>query len=513
MNSDNESLTLVFNTLVYIDQLSEKTLKENKTVYDVVKRFDDISTKEKLTVNQDNVINNDEWNALKDYVLSNEEIYDNLTINNIETKNGSKKLTLTDNNNNMYIVFQGTSSGYEWNDNGLGAYSNVIQTPSQKLAVDYFDRMVEKYGEGKNIYVSGHSKGGNESQYVGILRGEQISHVYSFDGQGMNQAVHNQYREEIEKYSGKITNICNEYDFVNILLQPVAGETKYISSNLAPVSFPFSPEDIMKQHSPITLYGYSENKDGTKKISGIGESTSQSGIMANLSGLFKYYEQHMDEKNWQCLCHMIMHLMEMQNERVCYSLDKDRFPGENIDLNKMPDGFVDTVISLTLGYMEKNGTNDRIADTLGLLNLLLFGKSLSGILLRNVFILRLRKKMKDGAAVFDYRVRNFSDDYKQQLLRLVEEVNDEPFWDITKWDVWYRVEDMLGGLNFSEDNKKLNDYYRKIIDINDISSQSICNIFEEVYRIDGDFANKLDGIQASLHSINEMLKQVNNSFV
>ena len=121
--------------------------------------------------------------------------------------------------------------------------------------------------------------------------------------------------------------------------------------------------------------------------------------------------------------------------------------------------------------------------------------------------------MKDGAAVFDYRVRNFSDDYKQQLLRLVEEVNDEPFWDITKWDVWYRVEDMLGGLNFSEDNKKLNDYYRKIIDINDISSQSICNIFEEVYRIDGDFANKLDGIQASLHSINEMLKQVNNSFV
>lgn len=122
-------------------------------------------------------------------MLSNKEIYDDLTIRNIETQNGSKKLTLTDNNDNMYIVFQGTSSGYEWNDNGMGAYSNVVQTPSQKKAVDYYDRMVEQYGEGKNIYVSGHSKGGNEAQYVGILRGEQITHVYSFDGQDKSNVI------------------------------------------------------------------------------------------------------------------------------------------------------------------------------------------------------------------------------------------------------------------------------------------------------------------------------------
>jgi len=189
MSSENENILLALNTLVYVDKVADSTLKERESVYNVVNKFDEISTKENLIVNQDNVINNDEWIALKDYVLSNEEIYDDLTIRNIETQNGSKKLTLTDNNDNMYIVFQGTSSGYEWNDNGMGAYSNVVQTPSQKKAVDYYDRMVEQYGEGKNIYVSGHSKGGNEAQYVGILRGEQITHVYSFDGQDKGNVI------------------------------------------------------------------------------------------------------------------------------------------------------------------------------------------------------------------------------------------------------------------------------------------------------------------------------------
>ncbi len=148
MSSENENILLTLNTLVYVDQVTDRTLKERDSVYNVVKSFDEIidqKTGDKLIVNQENVINNEEWIALKKHVLSNEEIYDDLTINNIETQNGSKKITLTDNNDNMYIVFQGTSSGYEWNDNGMGAYSNVVQTPSQKKAVDYYDRMVEQY--------------------------------------------------------------------------------------------------------------------------------------------------------------------------------------------------------------------------------------------------------------------------------------------------------------------------------------------------------------------------------
>ena len=178
---DNE--LLVINTLVYVDQ-AFKVKSSNLSVFDTLENIG-----KDAVVDKDSVINSEEQQCLKQYIEDNADVYQNLYINNIETQNGSKKLTLTDNDNNMYIVFQGTSSGYEWNDNGMGAYSNVVQTPSQKKAVDYYDRMVEQYGEGKNIYVSGHSKGGNEAQYVGILRGEQITHVYSFDGQDKGNVI------------------------------------------------------------------------------------------------------------------------------------------------------------------------------------------------------------------------------------------------------------------------------------------------------------------------------------
>ena len=178
---DNE--LLVINTLVYVDQ-AFKVKSSNLSVFDTLENIG-----KDAVVDKDSVINSEEWQCLKQYIEDNADVYQNLYINNIETQNGSKKLTLTDNDNNMYIVFQGTSSGYEWNDNGMGAYSNVVQTPSQKKAVDYYDRMVEQYGEGKNIYVSGHSKGGNEAQYVGILRGEQITRVYSFDGQDKGNVI------------------------------------------------------------------------------------------------------------------------------------------------------------------------------------------------------------------------------------------------------------------------------------------------------------------------------------
>lgn len=134
---DNE--LLVINTLVYVDQ-AFKVKSSNLSVFDTLENIG-----KDAVVDKDSVINSEEWQCLKQYIEDNADVYQNLYINNIETQNGSKKLTLTDNDNNMYIVFQGTSSGYEWNDNGMGAYSNVVQTPSQKKAVDYYDRMVEQY--------------------------------------------------------------------------------------------------------------------------------------------------------------------------------------------------------------------------------------------------------------------------------------------------------------------------------------------------------------------------------
>lgn len=72
---------------------------------------------------------------------------------------------------------------------------------------------------------------------------------------------------------------------------------------------------------------------------------------------------------------------------------------------------------------------------------------------------------------------------------------------------------MLGGLNFPEDNQELNSYYRKIIDINGESEQSINKIFEDVYRIEEEFTRRLDGVLDKMNAIHEQMEQVNNSFV
>lgn len=56
MSSENENILLALYTLVYVDKVADSTLKERESVYNVVNKFDEISTKENLIVNQDNVI-------------------------------------------------------------------------------------------------------------------------------------------------------------------------------------------------------------------------------------------------------------------------------------------------------------------------------------------------------------------------------------------------------------------------------------------------------------------------
>ena len=86
---DNE--LLVINTLVYVDQ-AFKVKSSNLSVFDTLENIG-----KDAVVDKDSVINSEEWQCLKQYIEDNADVYQNLYINNIETQNGSKKLTLTDN--------------------------------------------------------------------------------------------------------------------------------------------------------------------------------------------------------------------------------------------------------------------------------------------------------------------------------------------------------------------------------------------------------------------------------
>ena len=67
-----------------------------------------------------------------------------------------------DENGNLYVAYRGTGNR-RWGDNGQGFVDS--STDMQEAAKDYFDHVADRYGYNE-LYVTGHSKGGNESQYV-----------------------------------------------------------------------------------------------------------------------------------------------------------------------------------------------------------------------------------------------------------------------------------------------------------------------------------------------------------
>jgi hypothetical protein len=78
-----------------------------------------------------------------------------------------------------------------------------------------------------HVYVTGHSKGADKAMYVGVLRGDEISHVYSLGGQGFSNAFWAKYPKLIEANKSKLTNIAAADDFTTTWLHQVV-QTEYL---------------------------------------------------------------------------------------------------------------------------------------------------------------------------------------------------------------------------------------------------------------------------------------------
>lgn len=146
-----------------------------------------------------------------------------LKIKNIGNyKSGMRFACLIDEENNAIVVFRGTTTTKEWEDNGQGAYE--YDTIEQVDALNYINSLGYN-----NITVTGHSKGGNKAQYVTILSSKVIKCI-SVNGQGFSNEFINKYKEEIHENKSKIVAINAKYDYVNCLFNTIAGEIHYIQT-------------------------------------------------------------------------------------------------------------------------------------------------------------------------------------------------------------------------------------------------------------------------------------------
>lgn len=230
----NIDLSAVFDLYTYLDDAVVGHNYENQKLGDII---DDLHLRAQsgdstLTADQKNCIELirgalNEHNEWGDAVLKDRSTID---------ANGMPSVTWTDDSvqaatfqygDDYYVSFRGTGDG-RWTDNSMGMKEI---TPMQEAARGYFDSVVERFGlenSSGDIYLGGHSKGGNEAQYCMLSSkyGGLVKAVYSIDGQGFPPEVVEQLKsmygeDEYKARLARMYSICGENDPVHQVIGPV----------------------------------------------------------------------------------------------------------------------------------------------------------------------------------------------------------------------------------------------------------------------------------------------------
>ena len=168
--------------------------------------------------------------------------------------------------------------------------------------------------------------------------------IYSFDGQGFNGNFLKKYNKEITNNGYKIYNICNEYDYVNIIMNSIANKI-FIKSTTNIGNEDDRQSKLLHRfggfHSPYSMF---KNENG---ILTLNDEVEQSEIMKNFEKLFEYFDKNMDEEDNNFMYYrMSLVMMESGNEVF----------GEDCPIS--PKGFFKRFIKLTREFTKNESDLD-----------------------------------------------------------------------------------------------------------------------------------------------------------
>ncbi|MCL2420791.1 MAG: DUF2974 domain-containing protein, partial [Defluviitaleaceae bacterium] len=191
-------------------------------------------------------------------------------------RNGHRAVLLGDNSGRGYVIFRGTGSDEEWDDNAKGMLE--AETLQQQAAARFVQQIC---GQFKHITVAGHSKGGNKAQYATITLPETcIDCCFSFDGQGFSMAFWGKYRDAIEKRKPIIHLASERRGFVHALGFPVK-ETRYHIGRRG------DPQKNLPHGYPLS---YFHSPDALRDAAGdIGPESADNLIPATLNKLVTHF--------------------------------------------------------------------------------------------------------------------------------------------------------------------------------------------------------------------------------
>ena len=497
-----EKQLLLLNNLIYREEIFDTDGRKNsiKTVGELV---------EKKVYSESATLQEKEWKALYDMARNDPQIANLRIVNPYrETETGAKMACFVTPEGQAYAVYAGTGAN-EWHDDFIAG--ERVSTIQQEKALDWMESL--PYDD---IIVSGHSKGGNKAMYVTILS-DKIKTCYAFDGEGFSQEFIDHYQDRIAAKTDSIHLIASYRDFVNPLMYSIAGHKTFVVND-------HGVDNPGEYHAPDVLFKHDENGNLLYEL-GEGDETTQEPAMEMIGDFSRYLIKHATPAErilvLSVLGQYATDFLGGENKKVRQDV-LDTFSKEGIDIllrhfskylkmikNTDPKKYALYKVSLKNFAVEGSIKNSLLR--LGIDGIAF--KSVDGIfdILEDGRINTLYTFVQ-GIVDGNIQGRDFTIATKERLIEAAKEVEDESWWDVTKWDCWYRVERFYGHLKLDYYAASVDRYYQKLIDVNGASIKDIERIFTEVYTIDDTTAATIDGhIQALNTEVIGKLTGIKNS--
>lgn len=105
-------------------------------------------------------------------------------------------------------------------------------------------------------------------------------------------------------------------------------------------------------------------------------------------------------------------------------------------------------------------------------------------------------------------VRDFTEQARQELLDLVEQVEKEKWCDFTDWlgDRWYDFQEWIGKLDIKNYVDNVNAYHKKVIDKNNTTSQEINRIFQNINAVSTEYTQRINAIHENICEFEKAIK-------
>ncbi|MBR3157767.1 MAG: DUF2974 domain-containing protein [Atopobiaceae bacterium] len=549
MEQLSDSDLCVLNNLMY----DEGVRKQMRMAYDAGESITIGEAIKRASVNS--CPREEKYQRIRDYVQSNSFLADvKVGDYNFDEKDGGYSACFVK-DNQPYVVFQGTGHD-EWYDDA--AAWGTVETGQQVAAARYVEYIHNKYGQ--NVVVTGHSKGGNKAMYATVTTG-CVDRCVSFDGEGFSGEFLDYYSDEINKNCGKITSYATEGDFVNVLLNSIVPKENqhYIQSSRIDGDYTNNHQAFSLLDENMELGKWGERSPAAEQIHAFtvwadknlsAEDKDKVGdllgyVLESAMGGGKYRGEEVDfvkliNENPEAWGIFLAALQEYGGtDDLLFALAAEIL-GPNaveglVDTDKT-DSAIDRIVFLITSMAARGITGAGIMlllMALGLLDTFSFGLSTdlikakiremlieAGVDLEAIDEMfehaeKARNRIRTGengsntsGSFSSNEIHDFREETRRMLLGLIDEINSEPFYDVTRWDMWYRAEKWFGRLTPARYQNDMKTYYRKVMDVNDTSKPEIARAFDMAHEADIKVSGQLKEMSRKMQEVATKLKGV-----